>query len=103
MAPCSILCFNRRITVDWREVFHTLLEVRVLTEQYRQIYNRVRPHSSLGYRPLAPLAILPAHSVPLLAGLTLRVLHRPAAGHDHLRSRAFGERIAIGCATLAND
>ena len=28
-----------------REVFHTLLEVQVLTEQYRQNYNRVRPHS----------------------------------------------------------
>ena len=32
-----------------REVFYTLLEVQVLTEQYRQTYNRVRPHSSLGY------------------------------------------------------
>ena len=32
-----------------REVFYTLLEVRVLTEQCRQTYNRVRPHSSLGY------------------------------------------------------
>ena len=26
-----------------REVFYTLLEVRVLTEQYRQTYNRIRP------------------------------------------------------------
>ena len=32
-----------------REVFYTLLEVQVLTEQYRQTYNRVRSHSSLGY------------------------------------------------------
>ena len=31
-----------------REVFYTLLEVQVLTEQYRQTYNRIRPHSSLG-------------------------------------------------------
>ena len=37
-----------------REVFYTLLEVQVLTEQYRRNYNRVRPHSSLGYRPPAP-------------------------------------------------
>ena len=42
-----------------REVFYTLLEVRVLTEQCRQTYNRIRPHSSLGYRPLAPETILP--------------------------------------------
>ena len=32
-----------------REVFYTLLEVQVLTEQYRHTYNRIRPHSSLGY------------------------------------------------------
>ena len=37
-----------------RETFYTLLEVKVLTDQYRQTYNRVRPHSALGYRPPAP-------------------------------------------------
>ena len=34
-----------------REVFYTLLEVQVLTEQYRQTYNRIRPHGSLGTGP----------------------------------------------------
>ena len=53
-----------------REVFYTLLEVRVLTERYRRIYNQVRPHSSLGYRPPAPEALLPADPVPVLVGLT---------------------------------
>ena len=53
-----------------REVFYTLLEARVLTEQYRQTYNRVRPHSSLGYRPPAPETIQPPGLVPELAGLT---------------------------------
>ena len=43
-----------------RELFYTLLEVRVLTERYRQIYNRIRPHSSLAYRPPAPETVLPA-------------------------------------------
>ena len=52
------------------EVFYTLLEVRVLTERYRRTYNRVRPHSSLGYRPPAPEALLPADPVPVLVGLT---------------------------------
>ncbi len=32
---------------------YTLLEVKVLTARYRQTYNCVRPHSSLGYRPPA--------------------------------------------------
>ena len=41
-----------------REIFYTLQEVQVLTEQYRQNYNRIRPHSSLGYRPPAPEAMV---------------------------------------------
>ena len=53
-----------------RELFYTLLEVRVLTERYRQIYNRIRPHSSLGYRPPAPETVKPAVPLPVLAGLT---------------------------------
>lgn len=32
------------------EVFHTLLEAKVMAENYRQHYNTNRPHSSLGYR-----------------------------------------------------
>ena len=40
-----------------REIFYTLEEARVLIEQWRQHYNTVRPHSSLGYRPPAPETI----------------------------------------------
>jgi transposase InsO family protein len=36
------------------EIFYTLREAQVLIEQWRQHYNRVRPHSALGYRPPAP-------------------------------------------------
>ncbi len=35
------------------EIFYTLREAQVLIEQWRQHYNRVRPHSALGYRPPA--------------------------------------------------
>jgi len=35
-------------------VFNTLREAQVLIEEWRRHYNRVRPHSSLGYRPPAP-------------------------------------------------
>jgi len=31
----------------------------VLTEQWRQHYNQVRPHSSLGYRVPAPEVFIP--------------------------------------------
>jgi hypothetical protein len=41
------------------EVFDTLLEAKVLIERYRVRYNTVRPHSSLGYRPPAPEAVVP--------------------------------------------
>ena len=36
------------------ERFDTLHEAKVLVERWRHIYNRIRPHSSLGYRPPAP-------------------------------------------------
>jgi transposase InsO family protein len=36
------------------EVFDSLAEARVLTERWRRLYNTIRPHSSLGYRPPAP-------------------------------------------------
>jgi transposase InsO family protein len=41
------------------EIFDTPLEAKVLIERYRVRYNTVRPHSSLGYRPPAPEAIVP--------------------------------------------
>jgi len=40
-----------------REIFYTLEEAKVLIEMWREHYNTVRPHSSLGYRPPAPEAI----------------------------------------------
>jgi transposase InsO family protein len=40
-----------------REIFYTLLEAKVLIERWREHYNRIRPHSSLGYRPPAPEAM----------------------------------------------
>ena len=40
------------------EIFTTLIEARVLIEQWRREYNHFRPHSSLGYRPPAPEAKL---------------------------------------------
>ena len=65
------------------EIFYTLLEVRVLTERYRRTYNQVRPHSSLGYRPPAPEALLPADfremvnhaKVKLVLAMAEEVLH----------------------------
>lgn len=41
-----------------REIFYTLKEAQVLTEDWRCHYNTKRPHSSLNYRPPAPEAIL---------------------------------------------
>ena len=49
------------------EIFYTLREAQVLIEQWRQHYNRVRPHSALGYRLPAPeargLALVPRKTV----------------------------------------
>ncbi len=53
-----------------REVFYTLREAQILVERYRQTYNRIRPHSSLGYRPPAPETVGPPIPLPTLVGLT---------------------------------
>ena len=40
------------------EMFYSLAEARIVVEGWRQHYNTRRPHSSLGYRPPAPLAVV---------------------------------------------
>ena len=46
------------------EIFYTLQEAKVIIESWRRHYNTVRPHSSLGYRPPAPQAFVPARPAP---------------------------------------
>ena len=41
------------------EIFYSLKEARIVIEQWRNHYNTVRPHSSLGYRPPAPQTFNP--------------------------------------------
>ena len=41
-----------------REVFTTLMEAKILIEQWRMDYNHIRPHSSLDYRPPVPETIM---------------------------------------------
>ncbi|MBC8282280.1 MAG: transposase, partial [Nitrospinae bacterium] len=41
------------------EIFTTLLEAKVLIENWRNEYNQFRPHSSLNYQPPAPVTIKP--------------------------------------------
>jgi transposase InsO family protein len=55
-----------------REAFDTVLEAKVLVEQWRQAYNTVRPHSALGYRPPAPETWQPC----AVASATPRQPHR---------------------------
>jgi transposase InsO family protein len=66
------------------EIFYSLKEAQVIIENWRFEYNTFRPHSSLGYRPPAPEAVLPHGAVSLdhgplrltnNQGLTLVVVH----------------------------
>src|ERR1035437_5084313 len=66
-------------------------EAQVVIEQWRVQYNTVRPHSSLGYRPPAPKAILPKQE-GMEMWKTLRVSHIPtpsAATTDKLQTRRY--------------
>lgn len=42
------------------EIFYSLKEARIVTEQWCKFYNNERPHSSLGYRPPAPVSWIAA-------------------------------------------
>jgi hypothetical protein len=42
------------------EIFYTLPEATVLVEQWRRVYNTVRPHSACGRLPPAPEALKPS-------------------------------------------
>ena len=46
-----------------REIFYTLMEAQVLVARWRQEYNQIRPHSSLGYRPPAPETVEPGSTL----------------------------------------
>jgi putative transposase len=41
-----------------REIFTTLVEAKVLINQWKREYNQIRPHSSKNYQPPAPETIL---------------------------------------------
>ena len=51
-----------------REIFYDLREAKVLIEGWRIHYNIYRPHSSLGYKPPAPVTVLPASFIPPYRG-----------------------------------
>lgn len=56
--------FNERFNGSLRdellngEVFYTVVEAKVIIENWRKHYNQIRPHSSLGYQPPDPAAIV---------------------------------------------
>lgn len=45
------------------EIFYTLNEAKVVLENWRRDYNQIRPHSSLGYKPPTPVAVLPKYEL----------------------------------------
>lgn len=58
------------------EVFYTLKEAQVMVEDWRNHYNHVRPHSSLGYKPPAPMAQIKGVN-PSIPEACFATLHRP--------------------------
>ena len=63
--------FNARLRDELLngEIFCSLREAQIIIEQWRRHYNQERPHSSLGYKPPAPEAVVvspPALPSPLV-------------------------------------
>ena len=92
---------KRRDELLDREVVETLLEAKVLTKRWRQEYNTVRPHSSLGYRPPAPTTRMFTHTSFLTHSTTAEINKSrdetttskvdsfPGAGHWDIERRRY--------------
>jgi len=69
------------------ETFYTLKEAQVILEQWRHHYNHIRPHTSLGYKPPAPLA---KTNVPMKEGASAYAsapsFMQPSGHKDSLKS-----------------
>ena len=48
------------------EIFFSLREARILTDQWRRHHNTIRPHSAPGYRPPAPESFIPPDQRPTM-------------------------------------
>jgi putative transposase len=78
--------FNGKLRDEllYGEVFYSVRETQLVTEQWRQHYNTIRPHSSLGYRPTGVgghhTCWQPAYSAAAAATLTLPVVPTVGAG-----------------------
>lgn len=67
-----------------RELFTSLIEAKVLIEEYRVEYNHERPHSSLGYRTPAEFAAsCAAETVASAAGAATAFVLSQAEGQEH--------------------
>jgi transposase InsO family protein len=53
-----------------REIFFSIKEAQIMIEIWRKQYNTIQPHSSLGYQPPAPEAIVLQPSQFQRLGLT---------------------------------
>ena len=71
------------------EIFYSLKEAQIIIESWRNHYNTKRPHSALGYRPPAPLAIAPKPSTQAHHELISQcVWYKKSVRPDHQRTRA---------------
>ena len=61
LGECYCESFNGKLRDECLngEIFYSLKEAQIIIESWRNHYNTKRPHSALGYRPPAPLAIAP--------------------------------------------
>ena len=75
--------FNSKLRDEFLngEIFYSLKEAQILTERWRVHYNTVRPHSSLGYRPPAPMAYSLASATAIC--IEIAGINRDVDSHSH--------------------
>ena len=74
------------------EIFYSLAEAKIIIEAWRRYYNTERPHSSLGYKPPAPEAIIwPAPASGAAPSSAQAIAPRPIMNLDCIRTTLWGQ------------
>jgi putative transposase len=79
--------FNARLRDEFlnAEIFYSLKEAQTLIEAWRCHYNKLRPHTSPGYRPPAPEVLLwPATPTSLNGAVPATTTKASAMGSNYI-------------------
>jgi hypothetical protein len=82
---------------SYGEIVYILAEAQILIEAWPRLYNTIRPHTSLGYRPPAPETATP----PWLPSGSATLHLRPAMAPEAILHQQSSPTTQLGPNTIA--